>query len=134
MADTTAFELVSPERLLLSKDVEMVIVPGAEGNLGILARHAPMLSTLRPGIIEVFEKRTDVSERIFVAGGFVEVTPVRCTVLAEHAVPLEQLDDSLVEQEIRDLQEDLEDAKSAVERLTTEKALTVARAKRSALR
>ena len=134
MAETTAFELVSPERLLLSKDVQMVIVPGAEGNIGVLARHAPLLSTLRPGIIEVYEERPDISDRIFVGGGFVEVTPVRCTVLAEHAVPLDELDVRLVDQEIRDLLEDLEDAKSAADRLTAEKALTVAKAKQTALR
>ena len=76
---TFHFELVSPEKLLLSKAVEMVVVPGMEGDFGVLPRHAPLLSTIRPGIIRVYEGG-QVVEQIFVAGGFVEVTGQRCTV------------------------------------------------------
>src|SRR3546814_18203914 len=77
-----AFELVSPERLLLSEEVDMVVVPGEEGDFGVLVRHAPLISTLRPGVIKVHNGGS-VTEQIFVAGGFAEVTPSRCTVLAE---------------------------------------------------
>ena len=129
MAGTTDFELVSPERLLLQRPVEMVVVPGGEGNFAALPRHAPMISTLRPGVIEVYEKRPEVSERLFVEGGFVEVTPERCTVLAETAVPVGELDRAQVEQEVRDLGEDLADAASAQERAAATRALTIARAK-----
>ena len=87
MAETTAFELVSPERLLVSKDVEMVVVPGAEGYFGVLPRHAPMISTLNAGVIDIHQGG-QVEERIFIAGGFAEVTEDRCTVLAEEAVPV----------------------------------------------
>mgnify|MGYP003700703339 CR=1 FL=1 len=80
-----AFELVSPERLLLSEEVDMVEVPGEEGDFGVLVRHAPLISTLRPGVIKVHDGGS-VTQRIFVAGGFAEVTPQRCTVLAEEAV------------------------------------------------
>ena len=132
MAETTTFELVSPERLLMAQDVEMVIVPGAEGNIGVLARHAPMISTVRPGVIEIFETRSADATRVFVAGGFAEVTPQRCTVLAEEAVPVTELDRGEVEQSIRDLLEDLEDAKEASQRTAIEARLAVARAKLAA--
>ena len=133
MADTTAFELVSPERLLMSQDVEMVIVPGAEGNIGVLARHAPMISTVRPGVIEIFGTRSAEAERVFVAGGFAEVTPDRCTVLAEEAVPVSDLDRSEVEQSIKDLREDLEDAKEPAERTAIEARIVVTQAKLAAI-
>ncbi|MEM8590168.1 MAG: F0F1 ATP synthase subunit epsilon [Pseudomonadota bacterium] len=133
MADTTAFELVSPERLLMSQDVEMVIVPGAEGNIGVLARHAPMISTVRPGVIEIFGTRSAEAERVFVAGGFAEVTPDRCTVLAEEAVPVSDLDRAEVEQSIKDLREDLEDAKEPAERTAIEARIVVTQAKLAAI-
>src|SRR5665213_1858789 len=91
MADKLQFELVSPEKLLLSEAVSMVIVPGAEGNFGVLPGHALLISTVRPGVIDVYEDKI-VSERIFVSGGFAEVTPERCTVLADEALPLSSLD------------------------------------------
>src|SRR5690554_4478136 len=116
MAETTEFELVSPERLLISRPVEMVIVPGAEGNLGVLPRHAPVIATVRPGVIKMFAQRSEPAERIFVAGGFAEVTGDRCTVLAEDATPVEDLNRAEIEQSLRNLREDLADAKSEEER------------------
>lgn len=86
MADTLKLELVSPERLLLSEQVEMVIVPGVEGVFGVLPLHAPTLSTLRAGFVEVYQAGA-VKERFFVTGGFAEVTPVACTVLVDEAIP-----------------------------------------------
>jgi F-type H+-transporting ATPase subunit epsilon len=86
MADTLKLELVSPERLLLSEQVEMVLVPGAEGVFGVLPLHAPTLSTLRPGFVEVYQAGA-VKERFFVTGGFAEVTPASCTVLVDEAIP-----------------------------------------------
>jgi len=91
MADPIAFELVSPERLLLAEPVEMVVVPGGEGDFGVLARHAPMITTVRPGVIAIYAG-AKIARRIFVAGGFAEVTPERCTVLAEEAFALEGID------------------------------------------
>ena len=96
MAAKVKFELVSPERLLLSEDVEMVVVPGGEGNFGVLPGHALFISTVRPGVIDVYEGG-QVSERIFVSGGFAEVTPERCTVLADEAVPISSLDRNQIE-------------------------------------
>ena|SRR5690349_11797545 len=130
-SDKVEFELVSPERLLLSEQVDMVVVPGAEGDFGVLPRHAPLISTLRPGVIRVFEGR-EVKNRIFVAGGFAEVTPERCTVLAEEAVPLKDIDAAAVEQQLKDLGEDLADAKTDEEKAAIAKRIAVRQAMRAA--
>ena len=109
MADNAVqFELVSPEKLLLSEDVEMVVVPGAEGDFGVLPGHSPMISTVRPGVIHIFEAGA-VKTRIFVAGGFAEVTTARCTVLAEQAMPLDEIDRAVVEKDLQDANEDIRD-------------------------
>jgi F-type H+-transporting ATPase subunit epsilon len=100
MADKVQFELVSPEKLLLSEAVDMVVVPGSEGNFGVLPGHSLLISTVRPGVIDVYEGN-QISERIFVSGGFAEVTPERCTVLADEAMPLSALDAAVVEEEMR---------------------------------
>ena len=130
-SDKVEFELVSPERLLLSEQVDMVVVPGAEGDFGVLPRHAPLISTLRPGVIRVFEGR-EVKERIFVAGGFAEVTPERCTVLAEEAVPVAEIDAGKLEQELKNLGEDLADAKTDEERAAIAKRIAVRKAMQAA--
>ena len=130
-ADKVEFELVSPERLLLSQQVDMVVVPGAEGDFGVLPRHAPLISTLRPGVIRVFEGR-EVKERIFVAGGFAEVTPERCTVLAEEAQRVGDIDLGKLDQELKDLGEDLADAKSDEEKAAIAKRIAVRQAMRVA--
>lgn len=108
MAETTNFELVSPEKLLISRDVEMVVAPGSEGNFGVLPRHAPMISTLRPGVIDVYEGGK-IAEQIFVAGGFAEVTEERCTILAEEATPVADIDPVQIDKEAADLRDDLKD-------------------------
>jgi F-type H+-transporting ATPase subunit epsilon len=87
MADTFQLELVSPERLLLSRQVEMAVIPSAEGEMGVLPGHSPMVVALRGGVISVRENGAE-SVRLFVAGGFAEVLPDRCTVLADEATPV----------------------------------------------
>lgn len=121
MADeTTLFELVSPERLLLSRQVGMVVVPGSEGLFGVLPRHAPLISTLVPGVIDVYEEGA-VTDRIFIAGGFAEVTEDRCTVLAEAAVPVAELDLEATERHILDLGEELKNLSGAdAEKMTAQ--------------
>jgi F-type H+-transporting ATPase subunit epsilon len=94
------FELVTPERLLVSREVEMVVVPGSEGNFGVLPGHSPFISTLRPGTLDIYEGR-QISERIFVVGGLAEVTPERCTVLADEALPPGSLDRAAIEAELQ---------------------------------
>ena len=87
---TFLLELVSPERLLLSRQVEMATLPSLEGDMGVLPGHSPMIVALRGGVIRVRENGAD-TETLFVAGGFAEVSPERCTVLADEATPLNAL-------------------------------------------
>ena len=101
MADKVEFELVSPERILVSQGVDMVVVPGEDGDFGVLPGHALFLSGVRPGVIEIYDG-DKISDRIFVAGGFAEVTGERCTVLAEEAVNLAEVERTTVEARIRD--------------------------------
>ena len=132
MADTVEFELVSPERLLLSAPVEMVVVPGSEGDFGVLPGHAPMVSTVRAGVIATYADGA-VDKRIFVAGGFAEVMPQRCTVLAEEAVALDEIDRAGVEARLAAAREAVEDASNDEERGHAESALAVAEALRAAV-
>ena len=132
MADKVNFELVSPQRLLVSEEVDMVVVPGAEGDFGVLAEHAPVISTVRPGTITVYQG-TAVSDRIFIAGGFAEVTAERCTVLAEEAERLDEIDRSAVETQLRNLREELGLAATDDERAAVEARITVAEAKIEAI-
>jgi len=120
-----AFELVSPERLLLSQEVDMIVVPGEEGDFGVLTRHAPMISTLRPGVIQVHDGGS-VTEQIFVAGGFAEVTPTRCTVLAQEALAVGEIDRARTEQRLSDARDDLLDAKDDIEKAAAEQQIKVA--------
>jgi F-type H+-transporting ATPase subunit epsilon len=104
MADTLQFELVSPEKLLLSQPVGLVVVPGSEGNFGVLPGHSLLIATVRPGVIDVYANGLPtITERIFVSGGFAEVTPERCTVLADEALPISALDRGAIEQQARTL-------------------------------
>jgi F-type H+-transporting ATPase subunit epsilon len=99
--DRVEFELVSPQRLLMSESVEMVVVPGAEGDFGVLPGHSLLIATVRPGVIDIHEGG-QVRESIFVAGGFAEVSPERCTVLAEEAVPVADIDKAAAKKRLGD--------------------------------
>ncbi len=109
MAETFKFELVSPERLLLSADIEQALVPGSEGDFTMLPKHAPLLTTLRPGLLEIVANGTE-RKRFFVRGGFAEVSPSGLIVLAETAIDLVELDKSMLDQAIKDAEEDVADA------------------------
>lgn len=108
MAAKLHFNLVSPERQLMSADVDQVDVPGAEGIFGVLPNHAPFMSTLSPGVVKV--KDAGAETRIFVRGGFAEVTPAGLTILAEEAIPVKELDGEAIARRIKDAEEDLADA------------------------
>jgi len=95
------FELVSPQKLLKSEPVEMVVVPGTEGDFGVLPGHSLLIATVRPGVIDIHEGG-EVRESIFVAGGFAEVSPERCTVLAEEAMPVADIDKTEAEKRLAD--------------------------------
>ena len=111
MADKIMFELVSPDRLLATADVDMVVVPGIEGDFGVLPGHAPLISIMRPGVVEVHDDGKDL-EQIFVRGGFAEVTPEGVTIVAEEAIAMADLGRDTLEQEVRYATEDVGDAKT----------------------
>lgn len=126
-----AFSLVSPEKLLLSENVDMVVVPGTEGDFGVLAGHIPLISTIRPGVIAIHNGGT-VTKRLFVAGGFAEVTPDRCTVLADQAEAVEAINPAEAEQQVKNLTEDYAAAKSEGEKTAIAAAMVIAKARLSA--
>jgi F-type H+-transporting ATPase subunit epsilon len=105
---TFQFDLVSPERLLFAGQVDQVDVPGAEGDFGVLAQHAPLVTALRPGILTVHRQAGEL--RVVVNGGFAEVNTAGLTVLADMAVPLEEFDRTMLAGEIKDTEEDVADA------------------------
>jgi F-type H+-transporting ATPase subunit epsilon len=115
MADKILFDLVSPEKLLLSKAVDMVTVPGSEGYMGVIAGHAPLVSTLRAGMIDLKDEGVDT--RYFIRGGFAEINPTKITVLAEEAIPMSELDLAIIDQRIVDAQEDEIAAKTDADRI-----------------
>ncbi|MBS0274585.1 MAG: F0F1 ATP synthase subunit epsilon [Proteobacteria bacterium] len=116
-----AFDLVSPERLLLTEEADMVTVPGAEGYMGVMAGHMPLVSTLRAGMIDVQKDGQD--RRFFIRGGFTEINPEKIVVLAEEAIPMEEFDIAVLDQRIKDTEEDLIAAKSDAERARISESL-----------
>lgn len=106
---TFQLEFVSPEKLLLSRPVEMAVIPAAEGEMGVLPGHSPMIVALRGGVITVTEAG-QVSERLFVAGGFAEVTPARVTILADEATPVAQLSKADAERRIAECEKAYDEA------------------------
>lgn len=132
--DKVAFELVSPERVLASVQADMVVVPGEDGDFGVLPDHAPLLSLLRPGVISIHQGQ-QVEQRIFVEGGFAEVNPRGLIVLAEAAAPMAELTLDDARSQLKDAEEDLGYAKdpTAAERERLERTIAVARARVEAL-
>jgi F-type H+-transporting ATPase subunit epsilon len=103
------FELVSPERILASEEASMVVIPGGDGDFGVLADHTPLVSTIRPGIVSVYTPSGEV-KKIFVSGGFADVDGKICSVLAEEAVNVTDINRADVEQKIKDLAAELADS------------------------
>ncbi len=126
------FELVSPERLLFTGEVESVVVPGSEGELTVMKDHSPLMTTLKPGIVTVNEVGGK-SQRLFVRGGFADVAPTGLTILAESSVPVEQLDAARLDAEIKDAQDDVTDAGSDENRRLAAEKLNQLQELRSAL-
>jgi F-type H+-transporting ATPase subunit epsilon len=106
MADQINFELVTPERMVLSEMVDMVVVPGTEGNFGVLPGHSLLVSTIRPGTLDIYRGQA-VTRRIFIVGGFAEVTPERCTVLANEVIATEELNRTEIESELQEIEGNL---------------------------
>jgi F-type H+-transporting ATPase subunit epsilon len=112
VSETLHFELVSPESLLMEVDTSSVVIPGSEGDFMVLPKHAPLMSTIRPGVISVMEEGSVESKKIFIRGGFADVTPSGLVVLAEKAIFVEELSQADLEEQIKNAHEDVEDAKS----------------------
>lgn len=120
------FRLVMPERELLATEADMVVVPGSEGDFGVMHGHAPLISTVRPGVLEVFQG-SKVEQRFLVVGGFAEVTPERCTVLADEALPFETVTVEQLAERQRTAERDLVDASTDAEKAVAQKNLAVAK-------
>ena len=104
MDNLISFDLVSPEQLIFNDKVSMIIVPGKDGDIGILSGHSKLLSSLRPGRIMIYGEGKNLLKSFFVSGGFVEVNPIKCIVLAEQVYELNSLEKNLIEKEIQELQ------------------------------
>ena len=132
MADKISFDLVSPERLLLSEAAEMITVPGREGDFGVLAGHMPLISSLRPGVIDV--KGGDQGDtRFFLLSGFAEVTPQKLTILAEDVRPMSEVDAAQLDQCIKNAEENILHAKSDGDRAKAVESLDHLKVLRAAL-
>jgi F-type H+-transporting ATPase subunit epsilon len=125
--EKVAFELVAPERLLASEEVDMVVAPGAAGDFGVLPEHSPLMALLRPGVIEIYEGH-QVSRRIFVGGGFAEVNETGCTVLAEEAVPVDEIDVEKARTRLKNAEDELNEASEDVARARFEREIRIAEA------
>ena len=124
MADKLHFDLVSPERSLRSGEVAMAVVPGSEGDFGVLVGHAPFMSTVRPGAIQVYaDDMAGTPERIFVDGGFAEVNERGLTILAESATPVAEIDVEAVAKQLAEARDALRDAKTDAERASAERRI-----------
>lgn len=132
MADKLQFEFVSPERLIMSGEVISVTVPGTEGQFGVLAGHAPVMSNLRPGMVDI-ERESGNIERVFIRGGFAEVNGRGLTVLAEEAIREEDLNAERLDGQIKDASEDVSDAKDDATRHKAQQTLDHLRELRTAL-
>lgn len=122
------FELVSPERVLASQAASMVVIPGAEGDFGVLPEHAPLISTVRPGVIAIYQGDS-IERQIFIEGGFAEVNEEGCIVLAEAAEPLDEITADKARERLEQAEEDLADAANAsdAEKERLEQAVEIAR-------
>jgi F-type H+-transporting ATPase subunit epsilon len=127
---TFHFDLVAPEQLIFSGEVEHVVVPGTEGEFGVLAGHAPLIAMLRPGVLKILGPN---EQRILVVGGFAEVGPEGLTVLADRAVPVDEVDPAVIAGEIKDAEDDVADAKDDAMRDKLSTKLEQLRAVREAL-
>ena len=117
---TIPFDLVSPENLIFNDEAGMIIVPGKDGDLGVLPGHSKVMSSLRPGRVMVYSEDKNLLKAFFVSGGFAEINPEKCIVLAESVVELNTLDKSLIEKEIQDLEK--EDNNKSEDKLLVAKA------------
>ena len=123
MAEAFQFELVSPERLLVSEPVESVVIPGSEGEMTVMADHAPVMTTVKPGVVTV-KTVAGAQERYVVFGGFADILATGCTLLAESAVAVKDIDRADLARRIQEAKEDIADAKDDQARTRAEQFLS----------
>ena len=110
-----SFDLVSPENLIFNDEVGMIIVPGKDGDIGVLPGHSKLISSLRSGRVMVYGENKDLLKSFFVSGGFVEVNPEKCIVLGETVEEMNSLDKNSIEKEIQELQnKDTDESKQQI--------------------
>ena len=123
------FELVSPESKIISEPVTMAVIPGEEGDFGVLSGHAPIIATVRTGVVEIYrDNMNQKSERIFIAGGFADVNGEQCTVLAEQAINVNDIDAVDIAKQITEATENLSMAESAADKRRFQKKIDILRA------
>lgn len=127
------FELVSPEAKLVSEPVDMIVIPGEEGQFGVMAGHASLVASLKPGIVELYDAEGAEPRKIFIAGGFADVTPDNCSVLAEEAINVADINRDRVEQEIKTLNHDLALASEDADKARIGRRMALAEAKLQAV-
>lgn len=131
--NTFNFELVSPEAKLISEDAWQVVVPGEEGDIGVLPNHSPWVVSVRPGVVTFYKEEGAEPQKIFVAGGFADISATNCTILAEEAVNVNDLSQETLQTQIANLTEDLTLVEGIADQKKVEKSLAIAKAKLSAV-
>ena len=130
MSTEIKFELVSPEEKLVSQAYHMVVVPGDEGAIGVLSGHSALVTSLKPGVVKMYTSDNDNDpERIFIAGGFADITPELCTVLAEEAIKVAKLDVDALQKKLTDLNEDIDLAKEEADKQRIQQKINLVKAK-----
>jgi len=133
-ASTFNFELVSPEKILVSEPAWQVVVPGEDGYFGVRAGHMSLIASIKPGVVEVWTQENGQPQKIFIAGGFADVTAANCTILAEQAVNVADLDAGKLQQDINNLNDDLKLATGAAEKSVVQHKLEIATLKLEAVK
>ncbi len=133
MSNVIQFELVSPEEKLVSESVYLVEIPGDEGRFGVMNGHCSLLSSLKPGVVRLFKERGSEAKEIFIAGGFADVTSESCTVLAEEAIPVSDLNKESLEQLLSDLSEDIGMASEEADKKHIKNNIIITKAKIAAV-
>lgn len=123
------FDLVSPEKKLVSEDVHMAVIPGDAGMFGVMAGHCSLVASLANGVVKLYREEKGSPERIFIAGGFADVTGANCSVLAEEAVPVAELNKADLEQRLKDLKEDMGVAVEKADKARIKQQISVVNAK-----
>lgn len=132
-AQTFNFELVSPEKVLISEPAWQVVIPGEEGYFGVRAGHMSLIAAIKPGVVEVFKKEGDAPQKIFIAGGFADVTAANCSVLAEQAINVNEIDAASVQKNIADLNDELNLATDMADKAVIQNKITIATLKLQAV-